>query len=93
MMDSRSECRYVLAFGGDAAAVADATGVRILKRLPMVVLVQTDTGTAVTLAHSGEYVAVFRTKADGLRAVSVFDPPTAPAVSVGEAEELTASEE
>jgi hypothetical protein len=64
--------RYVLAFADDAPAVADAEGVTVIARLPMVVLVETDIDKAFDLAKAGEYVAVYDSSDDALRAFSVF---------------------
>ena len=73
-MAKHSDARWVLAFGDDATAISNAAGVRVVKRLPMVVLVQTNKRTAVALAHAGDYVATFRSEADGVRAFAVFEP-------------------
>ena len=71
-MQSSPERRYVLAFADDARTVAEADGVTVIARLPMVVLVETDRENAVGLAHAGEYVAVYESSDEALRALSVF---------------------
>jgi hypothetical protein len=66
--------RYVLGFADDAAIVAETPGVTVLKRFPKAVLVETDQGLATALARAGEYVAVYRTISDALRAIVLFEP-------------------
>jgi hypothetical protein len=69
-----SDRRYVLRFGDDAAVVADAPGVTVVRRFPKATLVEADRGIALALARAGEYVAVYRTISEGLRAVVLFEP-------------------
>jgi hypothetical protein len=71
---SDDERRYVLGFADDAAIVADAPGVTVLKRVPQAVLVEADRGLATALARAGEYVAVYRTISEALRAIVLFEP-------------------
>lgn len=75
-MPTPKDRRYVLGFGDDTDLVARADRVRVVKRLPMVVLVETDVRNAVALARTGGYVAVFRSETEGLRAFGVFEPRT-----------------
>jgi hypothetical protein len=69
---SHDDVLYVLALGDDADAVQQAGGTAVIERLPNVVLVEADPGTATALAHAGEYVHVFGSPHDALRALTLF---------------------
>lgn len=65
--------RYLLALGEDADRVTNAPGVSVLRRVRNVVVVETGIAQAVRLAHEGEYVHVYRSSTEALRALSVFE--------------------
>ncbi|MGZ5351504.1 MAG: hypothetical protein ACXWXQ_00920 [Actinomycetota bacterium] len=65
--------RYVLALGEDADKVANALGVSVLRRVRNVVVVETGSSQAIRFAHEGEYVHVYRSSTEALRALSVFE--------------------
>lgn len=69
---SQTDVRFVLALGDDADAVQAAHGTAVIERLPNVVLVESDPATATALAHAGEYVHVFGSPHDALRALTLF---------------------
>jgi hypothetical protein len=64
--------RYVLALGDDADVVASAEGVSVVERLDNVVVVQADLALAKALAVAGEYVHVYSSPHDALRALALF---------------------
>jgi hypothetical protein len=67
-----AQIRFVLALGDDAATIEAAAGTAVVERLPSVVLVQADTYRAKELAGAGEYVHVFSSPHDALRALNLF---------------------
>jgi hypothetical protein len=67
-----SEIRYVLAWGDDAAALAELEGVTVLRRLPNVVLVTVDAGRASAIAHGDPLIHVYDSREDAMRAFSLF---------------------
>jgi hypothetical protein len=69
---SDSDLRYVLALGNDATRIERAEGTAVVERLPTVVLVETDPATARELAKTGDYVHVFTSPHDALRALALF---------------------
>lgn len=68
-------CRYVLAVAGDAAIVAGCPDVVILGRRPAAVVVEADVRLAAAFAEAGQYISVFRSAGDALRALALFDTP------------------
>jgi hypothetical protein len=68
-------CRYVLALASDASAVAESPGVAVLGRLPEAVVVEADVQLAASLAEAGQFVTVYSSPADALRALALFDGP------------------
>jgi hypothetical protein len=64
--------RYVLALGDDADVVADLEGVSVVERLENVVVVEAELGLAKALAMAGEYVHVYSSAHDALRALALF---------------------
>jgi len=69
---SVSTTRYVLALGDDAEAVAGADGAALVDRAQNAVVVETDLALAKELATAGEYVHVFSSPHDALRALALF---------------------
>jgi hypothetical protein len=67
-----AEVRYVLALGDDAEVVERAGGTAVIERLSTVILVEADIETARTLVKQGEYVHVFASPHDALRALALF---------------------
>ncbi len=67
-----SQIRYVLALGDDAEVVASADGVSVVERLENVVVVQADLALARALAVAGDYVHVYTSPHDALRALALF---------------------
>jgi len=64
--------RYVLALGDDADVVASADGTAVVERLEKVVVVEADLQIAKALAVQGEYVHVYSSPNDALRALALF---------------------
>jgi hypothetical protein len=69
---ANAQIRYVLALGDDAATVEAANGTAVVERLPSVVLVEAETYRAKELAAAGEYVHLFSSPQDALRALNLF---------------------
>jgi hypothetical protein len=67
------ERSYLFALGHDAEVIARSPGVRILRRLPDAVVVETDFALAIALREGGEYVAVYDSAVEALLAVALFD--------------------
>jgi predicted NAD/FAD-binding protein len=70
-----SSIRYVLALGDDADRVETADGVAVIERLPSVVLVEADEIIAKELASYGDYVHIYVSPHDALRALTLFRRP------------------
>ena len=72
--DGVSIC-YVLALGDDADRVEVAHGTAVIERLPDVILVEAEESVARELADDGDYVHVYDSPHDALRALSLFRRP------------------
>jgi hypothetical protein len=70
MGDSR--IRYVIALGDDADTVQETDGTAVVERLANVVLVEAEVELAKRMARGGEYVHVFTSPNDALRALALF---------------------
>jgi hypothetical protein len=64
---------YILALDHDANVIARSPGVRVLRRLPGAIVVETDLALAIALSEAGEYVAVYDSAVEALLAVALFD--------------------
>jgi hypothetical protein len=64
--------RYVLALGDDADVVVSTDGTAVVERLDNVVVVEADLPLAKQLAVAGEYVHVYSSPHDALRALALF---------------------
>jgi hypothetical protein len=63
---------FLLALDHDADVIARSPGVRILRRLPDAIVVETDLAHAIALSEAGEYVAVYDSAVEALLAVALM---------------------